>query len=118
MPKVTKQILQNAPPPGNRGQILNLNSVKPATALRYQKLLEKFDGFVWEIFRRQARALRPGPELDVVLAEFVNELFWEGEAAHTATALWAAVGSDIQRFHDTADCRCHTQDKLLQGSLD
>ncbi len=92
-PKVrVRHTIGTAPPGDNRGRILNLNSVKPATARRYTQLLNRFDDFVIKVFKVAARNLDPPTELDHNLAEFVNELVRESEKMHTATAVWAAVG--------------------------
>ena len=73
-------------------KVLKHKAVSDATVIRYLKLLHRFDEFVRMNFAEESAGLDPDRLLDSKVAVYLDYLFWEGEASHTASATFAALG--------------------------
>ena len=62
------------------------------TERRYKDLLARLFAFAKEQGVESTDALTVPASLDIMLCDFINVLYWEGEALHVAAAALAAAG--------------------------
>ena len=89
--------VHGTPQPGYVNQL----SVRPSTRDKYLKALAKLDTFLLNVFRVKAEMQVAGAQLDLMIADYVNDLFWDGGALHEATMVWAAAAwrwNDFSKF--------------------
>ena len=72
--------------------ILRCSAVGPGTLTNYLNMIDRFDSFLRRSYHRKLIEIDVMSHLDLALSDFVTKLFWEGEAAHTATLALAALG--------------------------
>ena len=102
---------------GEGSAVLRNAAVQAGTLRRYHELLARFDQSVLSNLGKRLQALDIRRELDQALAEFMTELYWDGEGAHVASATLAAVGWQFPAASRFGDIRLPQSRQMLSGFI-